>query len=719
MEAHGNSVLAKLLANENITVVEGNVRTAAFDVKQRILYLPIWSVDDVFVKEHMTGHEVGHALFTPEEGWHEAVCDKGAGYKSFLNVVEDARIEKLVQRRYPGLRSSFIKSYRKLLKDGFFGADINAINKMQLIDRINVYFKCGVSAGVKFAVEERVWLKEIDNLETWEQVVELTDRLFAFAKQQIEEQKEEQQAIADDFDDEDGIGDSMESSFDDDAEASDEEEDGEPEEDTDEEGKDEFDQLFDDAGESEPKSETDEELRNSIDSNFNSNFEGDIYNLKMPKFNANDYVVSYKEMLGHVKSDPDREEQWDRYKYSSMIEIGTILYNKWREQHKKSVNHMVKEFEMRKSASDYQRASISKTGVIDTVKMNNYKLTDDIFKKITVVPEGKNHGFVMFLDMSGSMNQYMYETIEQLLLLVHFTRSIGVPFRVYGFSDSTHLRQEVAIHEEIHTISPSRNFALLELFNEKMSQSETMVMCKALLANFCTRKMYYSGVFDKLPSDVYWYEGKNRIFELGGTPLDSAIMFSIPLVQEFRKSNRIDILNSIFLTDGHSHPMRYYRADGRWDYIDDLTMHKNNFVTISYGNTTRRLPSIGRRSGDSSAYLSIYRELTGSVNVGYRIVPNGKWDLLGQLRTANHGLYVEGFEDILKEYRKEGYHKCEFPGYDEMFIIPIKSLTILDSKMDSIEAGAGKGKIRTAFKRGLQDSKKTKKMLVDLMKRVA
>ena len=39
--------------------------------------------------------------------------------------------------------------------------------------------------------------------------------------------------------------------------------------------------------------------------------------------------------------------------------------------------------------------------------------------------------------------------------------------------------------------------------------------------------------------------------------------------------------------------------------------------------------------------------------------------------------------------------------------------------MESVESGATKGKIRSAFKRGLQDGKKTKKMLVDLMKRVA
>ena len=254
-----------------------------------------------------------------------------------------------------------------------------------------------------------------------------------------------------------------------------------------------------------------------------------------------------------------------------------------------------------------------------------------------------------------------------------------------------------------------------------MSQSQTTLMCKALLSNFCTRKIFHTEVKENLSKDFLWYEGKHKLLELGGTPLDSAILFSIPLVQEFRKANRVDILNSIFLTDGASHPLLYKLDGERYDYLDNLGTSKSNFVTITYGTVTRRLSHCNWRagSGNTSAYLSIYREVTGSNNVGYRIVQNGKWGLLSELRNANGGLYVEDFDDIMSMYRKEGYHKCDFPGYDEMFIIPIKSLTILENKMDSVESGATKGKIRSAFKRGLQDGKKTKKMLVDLMKRVA
>ena len=122
MESVQRSQIARLLATENITVVQGNVSTASFNVKTRVLTLPMWKDLTTDTEDHLVGHEVGHALYTPEDGWHDAVCDasRGPSFKSYLNVVEDARIEKLVQRKYPGLKKSFIKSYRVMLADWFF-----------------------------------------------------------------------------------------------------------------------------------------------------------------------------------------------------------------------------------------------------------------------------------------------------------------------------------------------------------------------------------------------------------------------------------------------------------------------------------------------------------------------------------------------------------------------------------------------------------------------
>ncbi|NBQ36725.1 MAG: 23S rRNA (guanosine(2251)-2'-O)-methyltransferase RlmB [Synechococcus sp.] len=111
------------------------------------------------------------------------------------------------------------------------------------------------------------------------------------------------------------------------------------------------------------------------------------------------------------------------------------MWKEFQRDNKKTVNYMVKEFEMKKKASEYARTTLSKTGVICPVKMNNYKFSDDIFRKMSVTPEGKNHGMVLYLDWSGSMHKHMKPTIDQLLNLVMFCRQVNIPYRVYAFSD--------------------------------------------------------------------------------------------------------------------------------------------------------------------------------------------------------------------------------------------------------------------------------------------
>ena len=106
--------LAKLMATENITVIHKKVPTAYFDVKSRTLCIPMLkenmsqSLTDLFA-----GHEVGHALYTPVDGWHDSICEKGGLFKGYLNVVEDCRIEEKIKNKYPGINSLTVVMYQK------------------------------------------------------------------------------------------------------------------------------------------------------------------------------------------------------------------------------------------------------------------------------------------------------------------------------------------------------------------------------------------------------------------------------------------------------------------------------------------------------------------------------------------------------------------------------------------------------------------------------
>ena len=743
MHESNKSLVAKLLATENITVVQDNVSTASFDVQNRVLTLPMWADTETYVKDHLIGHEVAHALYTPLDGWHDSVSNKGHAYKSFLNVVEDARIEKLIQRKYPGLRGTFIRSYKHLLKTGFFGADLETINKGKLIDRINTYFKCGESSGVRFDSTEQVWLQQIADLETWEEVVELTDRLFGFAEEQAQEEKEKQAQLEED-DDEGGLEGQIEDG-----------ESGEGESDEEGEGEsegDEFDDLFNDqpptstqeAGKGPQEdlaSETDEALRESIDREFNENFDGVVNNLQL--FDYTDRwqhrVIGYKDILKEVRGEEyiaskEHLQMLEEYKSFNQLhhepemveKVGTLMYKAWRTKNIKAINHLVKEFEMRKSATDYARQSISKTGVIDTVKMNNYKMTDDIFKKVTIVPEGKNHGFIMYLDMSGSMHDYIQQTVEQMLLLVHFTRQIGVPFRVYGFTDALESRfmgrrhsnetEEADIVQPNHVL-PNTGMRLLELFSEQMSKSEMLLMTKALLTTYLNRSRYmrtHPSIPDSVEHSDLW-KCENRIFALGGTPLDSAMTIGIGVAKAFRKAHRLDVLNTIFLTDGASHEMR--TGDSHRTHLP--TPHSRNYITVGFENKRYQ---IKYRNDWTRTVQKLYIDATGSRTIGYMITPKGVAQVLRNVRYDIYGSWQTMTADeeqaIRKDFRKNGFY-CSTNGVlDQQYYIP-STLLQTESSAIKVDDGATKANIRNAFKKGMGNQKQTRKILTDLSSMVA
>ena len=109
------SQLAKLLATEDLVVENRNTQTASFDVENRVLTLPMWEKASGTVYDMLVGHEVGHALFTPDDwSWEKRVP------RSFVNITEDARIEKLMKRKYPGLTKTFYRAYKDLSEEDFF-----------------------------------------------------------------------------------------------------------------------------------------------------------------------------------------------------------------------------------------------------------------------------------------------------------------------------------------------------------------------------------------------------------------------------------------------------------------------------------------------------------------------------------------------------------------------------------------------------------------------
>ena len=119
------NMLSRLLATEDIVVERhSGAPTAAFDVKGRVLVLPTWKEMSTELYDMLVGHEVGHALYTPAE--HDGmelpelltdIAGNGGDemlVKALLNIVEDARIERMMQDKFPGLKRDFVAAYDDL-----------------------------------------------------------------------------------------------------------------------------------------------------------------------------------------------------------------------------------------------------------------------------------------------------------------------------------------------------------------------------------------------------------------------------------------------------------------------------------------------------------------------------------------------------------------------------------------------------------------------------
>ena len=792
------SILAKLLASENVIVEHGKFSTASFDTKNRVLRLPIWKEMSGNLYDLLVLHEVGHALFTPEEGHHDAK-GHGKGFKSFLNVVEDARIERKIKNKFPGGRRAFVEGYNDLMKRDFFGIKKHGmdINGLGLIDRINLHYKVGDHLDISFSDEESVFVDRIDKAETWKEVVKICEDLYDYAKENESEtdmsdheweefmteddeedsdwdenydpsDSEEMESPADSGDagDETGEEESDDEPADNDTtggkasdEKSSEEENSEGSEKSKEGDSDEEDESKKGSPSSgteggtdgsfsdyEPESKTDENFRNN-ESELVSDEAKPYKYLNIPtNINLKDVIVDfsdiYEKYREHWAGDPR-----SRYGTSTGEEqraFSTELFKDFRNKNKKVVEYLAKEFEMKKAAREHSRAATANSGILSSEKLYTYKYNEHLFKKLTITPDGKNHGLVMFVDWSGSMSPNMKGTIEQMLTLVMFCKRVNIPFEVYAFSDS-YTRYDDSIENvdsNGHFIGkggPGYNdvvinrFNLLNLFSSRMRAKQ---LHEAYIYMTATAE-YYSRNYSYGSRECY-VSIPDRM-GLGGTPLDSTLLMSFSVMRDFIKKNQVDVINSIFLTDGDSHSCNsYWKAPetdesgyttntGRFDYRDENVILRDPVskkqMQIGDGSMTHRY----RRGGMTSTLVKFLREVFDINIVNFFLIPKmRRWDMMHHIeemkdtRGDDSMTWNEDADVLIRKFRKEKYLIApEAKGFNEQYLIlGGKNLEVAEEQLEVAE-DASVAQLARAFKKFSSGKLEKRKLLSRFIDMVA
>ena len=731
--------LAKLLATEDLIVESKKVETACFNVHTRVLTLPMWDKASNNVYDALVGHEVGHALFTPDSNWFEEI-DIPMG---IVNVVEDARIEKMMKRKYAGLSKTFYSGYHELSDSDFFKIQGKNLNTFNFADRVNLYYKIGNYNDIPLKNDrEKELLSMVGATETFEDVLDVSKLLHEYCKQEIEdmkkelEQKMEEEEQAQMFG---GSGSGLGGS-------SDENSDEEINNDTqyqvvDAEEDDESD--FEDQPSSNisisqiPAAELDAAIQKieggegGIEISSATALDRSIQNLnksdsvqneyfELPQVNTGHIIIDnahihklieleWNDQITNSKTHQYLESEYDPSKYVlESLNDARKDFKDFKKSAQKEVNYLVKEFEMKKSASAYARAATSRTGVLDTTKLHTYKYNEDLFKKVTVLPDGKNHGLVFILDWSGSMNSVMLDTVKQLYNLIWFCRKIQVPFEVYAFTNcypNPNTKTSYEVKEGVAQIDGS--FSLMNLLTHKVntktleSQMENIYLIAKALAWQYTN--YYN-----IPLGM----------GLSGTPLNETLVCLHEILPQFKKDNQVEKVQCVILTDGEAHPLRFHHEfSHRWGEESE------KYMGTSYIGENCILRD--RKTGNTYAFddnsftmtdvlLQNLRDKFTDVNfIGFRILPPREASYFAK-RYVEYG---DELEKIMKVWRKEKSFAIKKSGYHVYFGLSASALDSDDAF--EVKEDATKTDIKKAFFKSLKGKKMNKKILSEFIEFVA
>ena len=721
MDIKSSDLSARLLATENLSVQRARTRTASFDVKSRVLTLPLWKDMTPEIEDMLVGHEVGHALYTTDD-YFDPIA-QNSKIMTYLNVLEDVRIEKLIKRKYPGLRKRMNEGYKQLNDRDFFGVkQVQSFDDLLLIDKINLYFKAGFSCGVQFTPEERQFANRAERTETVAEVIELAEEIWAYSKEQLEEKKKKalQNQTPEDIEDledsEDQDGDFDDSDIDfDDFQETDEEQDQElkpakQKSSGDEEKKEQEESPT--VGDQELESKTEKAFAEKLEDLADESTEYLYHEFDTDYFH--DPVIGYKKILSETKAVWVKDEENVTEEDRKFIASENGKYDKFKAETTSAVNYLVKEFEMRKSAALYKRAQVSKSGSLDMKKVYAYKLQDDLFKRVTVLPQGKNHGMLFLLDWSGSMDGVLEDTLKQVINLAMFCARINIPYRVLAFTSQyndhkypTELEQikqrKWIINKRVRNegknilTNASNNFHLLELFSSKMTTSEFHSMGKRVI----NRRFQ-------------WNEG----YSTGGTPLNEALVWMYLNIDKYIKQNSIEKLTLITLTDGEGGALCSSEgdmSDTRYGYdANGMTkkIKQKHFIRDEVTQKTYQLTRFA--NPQTETYLRMIKDRHNIMVVGFYICRNARRDLHSALNanlpSFNGDVYSQ-IESWRKDFRHQGFASIKNTGRDDLFLIPQTATKIVESDLD-VKADANAKVIAKEFGKFL-NVKKTSRVLLN------
>lgn len=669
-----SDILAKLLATENITVLRVKAPTASFDIKGRILTLPMWEFTDPNVDEMLILHEVGHALFTTLDGY-VSVLEKERHLVHYMNIVEDVRIEKKMKERYPGANKTFYLGYKELNEKDFFEVKDKSkkfFDEMYLIDKVNLYYKVGTDCGFSLTDSEKEIITLVGKCVTEEDVHRVSRIIYEMDSKKKTNDAIDIDSLELDKTPSDGSGHSLNMNV-----IVEEDDDDDSENETDSSKENDF---SGGDGKKDLKSLTQEAFDRHLLVVQNSVKDEIVYLIPEFFIKKPNIMIGYKDILNDL----------DRSNHSLNIKI-----EKASSTTNKIVSNLLKEFEMKKSAQSLKYSTVSKTGQLSASKLFAYKTKDDIFKKITRVKDSKRHGMIFLLDWSGSMMKHMSSTLDQVLNLALFCKRGGIPFQVFAFSD--HYNNTISFYHKNSTVTQNgigdaRSLSLLEFFSDKMTIPE----------------------IERMHSYMQNSRYLDRKYHLGSTPLNESLVFMVDYLQEFIQKNSVEKMSFITFTDGEAGKTIGYSTN----------RFKRVFVRDPM---TRREYRVENHSALTEVLMKIIKHRYPIVDTAGFYISNvsgggsgGVWNFCAHHYPSNRNVIEYKTEMIKEGMKKNGFFiEKNLAGRDVYYILNSNRLNVDDVELEDIEEDSTSSKIAQKFAKSVNSGKNSRIVLNKFIEQIA
>lgn len=721
-----SGMLAKLMAQENLNVInDPNITMSKLDVKNRVLSMPILKEMSGTVYEGFTSKEVGKALYSEQEQFsrqRQNLENQQQGMGAILDILEEARTQNLVEQKFPGTVGVNSRFYSEMWHKDMFKVRDRSMDELHFMDRLNLERKVGHIARPDFNEAEQAFVDRASQIKTFDESMSLSQDILNYLYEPEPPKPEDENNDGDDDqnNDQDQNGDNGGGGSSGSGEDENQEQDGEGNSQGQSSG------MPEGEGEGEPNGTTQqpsgggtgeggrmpaEKMPPKIETN--SNFDESFAENEVDESQQGSqtmFVSEQKNPDSCVELLKDTLKRWKQTTKNDDVNTNLVIdtyYERFIEETKPTIQYMKKQFDQLKQADAHKRTRTAKSGKLDTRKLMFYKTTEDIFKASKRVKDGKSHGLFMMMDMSGSMDgSRLFATIRQTLLMVLFCRAINIPFNVYSFTTGSYGNGRGDVKMDVNPVLPTltystRDVKLVEYLHSSMSKADFKYAFRCLLREALLNN--YPASMSKVGNKRDFRYNNERLEYMGGTPTTEALNVMSGQMLKFKEANKIEVLNTILLTDGDCSSVTFSNIG----YASSVAV--NGSVVVD-NKTKKQFPIKNYDKGRfnktmNSIMCDIVKARTGCNLISIRI---GCQRSSGySLDDVTSGLSKVESKKIRSTFKSKGSVSIPYKGVDK-FIISLDNDIVTESDISS------DGNIKQQFN-DVATKKKNSKILANLI----